>query len=202
MIDLYQQLSFLKATEALKTVTRQNKTLDGRFENSAEHSWQLALMAQILAPAFPEPIVLERVLTMLLVHDLGEIGAGDTSVFDDSGREEAQEREKSYMQELTALLPQEQAQALLFAWQEFADGQSPEARFARCLDALAPLMTHLWTAAEGDNPSQLTYSQVRSKKAFIQATSPELWYLVEDLLEASVVRGLYQDDRPKSDEIN
>lgn len=105
MIELNQQLSFLKATEALKAVTRQNKTLDGRYENSAEHSWQLALMAQVLAPAFPEPLSMERVLTMLLVHDLGEIDAGDTSVFDDSGREEAQEREKSYMQELTALLP-------------------------------------------------------------------------------------------------
>lgn len=89
---------------------------------------------------------------------------------------------------------------MLSVWQEFADGQSPEARFARCLDALAPLMTHLWTAAEGDNPSQLTYSQVRSKKAFIQDDSPELCYLVEDLLEASVFKGLYQDDRLKSDQ--
>lgn len=195
MIDLYQQLSFLKATEALKTVTRQNKTLDGRFENSAEHSWQLALMAQILAPAFPEPIVLERVLTMLLVHDLGEIGAGDTSVFDASARAQAQERELVSMQALTKQLPEQQGEDILSAWKEFADGQSPEARFARCIDALAPLMTHLWTAAEGDNPSHLTYSQVRDKKAFIQEASPALWSLVDDLLEASVIRGLYKDDR-------
>lgn len=195
MIDLYQQLSFLKATEALKTVTRQNKTLDGRFENSAEHSWQLALMAQILAPAFPEPIVLERVLTMLLVHDLGEIGAGDTSVFDVSARAQAQERELVSMQALTKQLPEQQGEDILSAWKEFADGQSPEARFARCIDALAPLMTHLWTAAEGDNPSHLTYSQVRDKKAFIQEASPALWSLVDDLLEASVIRGLYKDDR-------
>lgn len=200
MIERHQGLSFLKATEALKTVTRQNKTLDGRYENSAEHSWQLALMAQVLAPAFPEPLTMERVLTMLLVHDLGEIGAGDTSVFDAPGREQAQEREKAYMEELTGLLPQEQGRDMLAAWQEFADGQSPEARFARCVDALAPLMTHLWTATEGDNPSQLTYSQVRRKKAFIQDESPALWSLVEDLLEASVERGLYHDDRLKSDQ--
>lgn len=195
-------IHFLRETEALKTVTRQNKTLDGRFENSAEHSWQLALMALVLRDYFPKTVDMGRVLTMLLVHDLGEIGAGDVSVFDDRKRQTAHQQEQLYVQGLTTNLPDTLRENLFEAWQEFSDGQSAEARYARCIDALAPLMTHLWTAAEGDNPSQLTYSQVLTIKAFIQQESSEFWQLVLALLEDSVARGLYHDDRQKSDEFS
>ncbi|MFC3927818.1 HD domain-containing protein [Streptococcus caprae] len=193
MKHLTQQLAFFKELELLKTVTRQNQTMDGRYENSAEHSWQLAVMAMTLRDYFPEKINLEHVLSMLLLHDIGEIGVGDTSAFDEVGKQTSYERELKSVTATFGHLPQAQAQYYLGLWKEFEQGRSPEARFARCMDALAPLMNHLWIAAEGENSDELTKSQVLAKKSFIEKESPELWQLTQDLLDQSVAKGLYLD---------
>ncbi len=92
------------------------------------------------------------------------------------------------------LLPIHQAENLFNLWLEFERGTSPEARYARCLDALAPLMNHLWVAEDNDNPSQLSRTQVLSKKAFIEKESPELWQMTLELLDSSVKKGLYLAD--------
>ena len=78
MSNLNQAVDFIKEIEKLKTVTRFNRTLDGRFENSAEHSWQCAISAMVLKDFYPEKLNIEKVISMLLIHDLGEIYAGDT----------------------------------------------------------------------------------------------------------------------------
>ncbi|WFM79663.1 HD domain-containing protein [Streptococcus pluranimalium] len=91
--NLERQWEFFNELEKLKTVCRQNQTLDGRFENSAEHSWQLALMAMTLQEYFAESLDMTKVMTMLLVHDIGKIGAGDTSAFDEVGKTASYERE-------------------------------------------------------------------------------------------------------------
>lgn len=192
---LVQQISFIKQTEGLKTVQRQNQTLDGRFENSAEHSWQLALMALILKEHYPKPINLEKVMTMLLLHDLGEIGAGDTSAFDEKGKQTSYQKELEYIDSLFGTLPHDQAEFDLALWQEFEKGMSNEARYARCIDALAPLLNHSFIAKRNANPDDLTVSQVLSKKAFIKEESLSLWNLTQLLIEESVERGLYRDDR-------
>lgn len=191
MID-GQKLSLLQELEQAKTVVRQNKTLDGRFENIAEHSWQLTLMALLFAPDFSQKLNLERVLAMLTVHDLGEIGVGDTSVFDEVGKAGANDREYQALQSRLSELDQKSKAYLLELWEEFTYGQTPEALFCRALDALAPLVNHLWTAQEGENPSGLTRSQVLAKKAFIETDFPELWNTVLDVLDQSVAKGLYQ----------
>lgn len=191
MSPLYQQLAFFNQLEELKTVQRQNQTLDGRFENSAEHSWQLALMAVTLREHFPEPINLEKVMTMLLLHDVGEIGVGDTSAFDETGKATSYEKELLSVQETFGLLPLVQNTDYLDLWLEFEKGNSPEARYARCIDAFAPVMNHLLIAEENDNPDQLTRSQVLAKKAFIEQESSSLWVLIVDLIDQSVAKGLY-----------
>ncbi|MBM7643314.1 HD domain-containing protein [Streptococcus loxodontisalivarius] len=198
MSSLYQQVAFFNEMEKLKTITRQNKTLDGRFENSAEHSWQLALMAILLQEHFPKTINLELVLKMLLVHDMGEIGAGDTSVFDDAGKSTSYARELESVKKSLSYLDDSDSEQLLNLWIEFEKGTSDEARFARCVDAIAPLMNHLQIAEENDNPDDLTYNQVLSKKSFIAQESDSLWQLTLDLLDASLEKGLYRDDRVKS----
>ena len=86
MSDLDKTVDFIKEIEKLKSVTRFNRTLDGRFENSAEHSWQGAIASIVLQDYYPEKLNMEKVISMLLIHDLGEIYVGDTWVFDDKKR--------------------------------------------------------------------------------------------------------------------
>ena len=93
MSDLNQAVDFIKEIEKLKTVTRFNRTLDGRFENSAEHSWQCAIASMVLQDFYPEKLNIENVISMLLIHDLGEIYAGDTWVFDDKNKVHSHDRE-------------------------------------------------------------------------------------------------------------
>ncbi|WP_238385788.1 HD domain-containing protein [Streptococcus sp. S784/96/1] len=191
MTNLQDQWNFFNEVEKLKTITRQNQTLDNRFENSAEHSWQLALMAITLREYFSELVNMEKVMLMLLLHDVGEIGVGDTSVFDEIGKLDSYERELASVTHTFSFLPMEQKEYYLNVWQEFEKGNSVEARYARCVDAIAPLMNHLLIAEKGDNPDGLTKNQVLAKKAFIEAESPDLWQWVLDMIDQSVEKGLY-----------
>ena len=93
MSNLNNTVDFIKEIEKLKSVTRFNRTLDGRFENSAEHSWQCAIASIVLQDYYPEELNMEKVISMLLIHDLGEIYAGDTWVFDDKGKVHSHDRE-------------------------------------------------------------------------------------------------------------
>lgn len=191
MTDLQAQWQFFNELEKLKTVTRQNQTLDGRFENSAEHSWQLALMAVTLRQHFPEKVDLEKVMTMLLLHDVGEIGTGDTSAFDEVGKANSYERELISVSKTFAFLPRNQRDRYLDLWKEFERGNSTEARYARCIDVIAPVLNHLLIAKDDDNVDGLTREQVLAKKSFIEKESPELWLWVIEMVHQSVTRGLY-----------
>lgn len=195
MEDLHRQIDFILETEKLKTVKRQNMTLDnGRPENSAEHSWHLAVMALVLfETAGSYRLDRFRVIKMLLVHDLAEIYAGDTWLFDDEERENAAVKEKTALEKLLGLLPEVQADELMSLWGEFETGKSAEAQFARSLDALQPLLTHLRIAPDGFNPWHLKAETVLSKKRFIEKAAPALWPLVEQTVQKSIERGLYEE---------
>ena len=133
-------------------------------------------------------------MLMLLLHEIGEIGAGDSWAYDEAAKATSFERELASVKESLSLLPKEEAQTYLDLWIEFeAQANTAEARYARCLDALAPVMNHLFIAKEQENPANLTKSQVLAKKAFIQDESPDLWNLVVDLVDKSVEKGLYLD---------
>lgn len=191
MERLDKQVSFIGEIEKLKAVTRFNRTLDKRFENSAEHSWQVAIVATLLKEYYPSELNMEKVMTMLLCHDLGEIYAGDTWVFDEAGKATSQERELASIKTSFGKLPQDQSKALQALWQEFEQGNSAEARYARAIDAITPLINHLVVSENNYNPDNLTSERVLEKKAFIQQDSERLWQLVEDLVDASVEEGLY-----------
>ncbi|MDQ0221934.1 HD domain-containing protein [Streptococcus moroccensis] len=193
-----EYLSFFKEIESLKTVQRQNQTMDGRYENAAEHSWQLAIMAPLLQSFFQDDVNLETVMLMLLIHDIGEIGAGDTSVFDEEGKATSYQRELFSVQQTLGYLPDASRSNLLALWKEFETGTSPEARYARVIDAFAPLMNHYFIAQDNDNPDDLTKQQVLAKKAFIEQESPDIWQLVLELVAKSVDKGLYSDDDSES----
>lgn len=191
MEAIESKVDFVKEIEKLKTVTRFNRTLDGRFENSAEHSWQVALVANLFQDYFPEKLDIGKVTLMLLLHDLGEIYAGDTWVYDATGKAVSHDKEYLSLQKSLAILPIIQGEKFTKLWFEFEKGNSPEARYARIIDALVPLINHLVVSEEGYNPDKLTAERVLTKKAFIKEDSEILWQLAKELIEKSVEKGLY-----------
>ena len=191
MRNLKNSVDFIKEIEKLKAVTRFNRTLDGRFENSAEHSWQGAIAAMVLQDYYPEKLDMEKVIPMLLIHDLGEIYAGDTWVFDDERKVHSHDRELESIEKTMSLLPEEKYLNMKNLWLEFEKGQSAEARYARVIDVLVPLINHLKVSELNYNPDNISAEMVLDKKKFIKSESEELWKLTEDLIQESVERGLY-----------
>ena len=191
MSNLKNSVDFIKEIEKLKSVTRFNRTLDGRFENSAEHSWQGAIAAIVLQDYYPEKLKMEKVISMLLIHDLGEIYAGDTWVFDDEKKVHSHDRELESIEKTMSLLPEDKYLNMKNLWLEFEKGQSAEARYARVIDALVPLINHLEVSGLNYNPDNISADMVLDKKKFIKSESEELWKLTEDLIKESVERGLY-----------
>jgi len=191
MSNLKNSVDFIKEIEKLKSVTRFNRTLDGRFENSAEHSWQGAIAAIVLQDYYPEKLKMEKVISMLLIHDLGEIYAGDTWVFDDEKKAHSHDRELESIEKTMSVLPEEKYLNMKNLWLEFEKGQSAEARYARVIDALVPLINRLEVSELNYNPDNISADMVLDKKKFIKSESEELWKLTEDLIQESVERGLY-----------
>ena len=191
MSNLNDTVDFIKEIEKLKSVTRFNRTLDGRFENSAEHSWQGAIAAMVLQDYYPEKLNMEKVMSMLLIHDLGEIYAGDTWVFDDQKKLHSHDRELESIEKTMSILPEEKYLNMKNSWLEFEKGQSTEARYARVIDALVPLINHLAVSEVNYNPDQISSDMVLEKKKFIKSESEELWKLTEELVKKSVEKGLY-----------
>ena len=131
---LREQLVFLAEVDKLKTVLRQSPLAAAdRRENDAEHSWHLALMVSVLAEHSDEPIDVGRTVELVVLHDLVEIYAGDTPLYDDAGRESQQEREEAAADRLFGLLPADQAARFRGLWDEFESRGSPEARFAKAV---------------------------------------------------------------------
>lgn len=138
---LGRQIRFLEEADRLKIVRRQSVLLDGsRRENSAEHSWHVALAALVLQEHADEPVKIDRVVTLLLLHDLVEIDAGDTFLYDDAANRDKREREERAAERVFGLLPSEQREILRDAWREFEDQRTPEARFAAAVDRLLPVL--------------------------------------------------------------
>ena len=191
MSHLKNSVDFIKEIEKLKSVTRFNRTLDGRFENSAEHSWQGAISAMVLQDYYPEKLNMEKVISMLLIHDLGEIYAGDTWVFDNEKKVHSHDRELESIEKTMSLLPKVKYLNMKNLWLEFEKGQSAEARYARVIDALVPLINHLEVSELNYNPDNISADMVLEKKKFIKSESEELWKLTEKLIQESVEKGLY-----------
>ena len=138
---LRSQLGFIERLDQLKLVIRMNYLADGsRQENSAEHSWHVAMMAWVCADQADEPVDVGRAVRMLLLHDVVEIEAGDTYVYDVEARKDQEERERQAAAALYGMLPPEQAQECLVLWNEYEARQTPEARYAKAIDSLLPLL--------------------------------------------------------------
>jgi 5'-deoxynucleotidase YfbR-like HD superfamily hydrolase len=193
---LRDQLRFLKEIDRLKSVVRRTPLIDGsRCETDAEHSWELALMAIILSEYADPPVALDRVIQMVVVHDLVEIDAGDTFLYDDRGAADKSEREELAAERIFALLPYDQSAQLKALWEEFEAQESAEARFAKALDRLQPLLHNYWTGGGTWKDPAVTAQRVLERKSVIAAGSPFLWSYAEGLIREAVGRGFLRVSR-------
>lgn len=143
---LTSQLRFVLEVDKLKRVLRRSLLIDGaRRENSAEHSWHVTVLARVFAEYAPEGTDIDHVVNMLVVHDIVEIDAGDTFVYDRAAVRSQAERERAAADRIFALLPEDQASWARSLWDEFEERKTPEARFARAVDRLSPLLANWHT---------------------------------------------------------
>jgi len=187
---LSQQLQFIVEIDKLKTVLRQSYLTNGeRHENSAEHSWHLAVMAMLLGEHAEEGVDLCQVLRMLLVHDIVEIDAGDTYCYDEEADSGKADRERQAADRIFGLLPGDQADGLRELWDEYEAQITPEARFAMALDHLMPLLHNYHTEGKSWREHAITKDQVLAHNACIGDSSPRLWHFAEAMIEEGVARG-------------
>lgn len=187
---LSRQLDFIREIDRLKTVLRRTLILDrSRRENSAEHSWHIALMAVVLAEHSAEPVDVARVVQMLLVHDLVEIDAGDTFVYDTTASRDKDEREERAAERLFGLLPADQAAEVRSLWEEFEARATPEARFAAAIDRLSPVLHNCATEGHTWRENGVVHEQVLAVNRHIADGAPALWRHVERLLDEAVAKG-------------
>lgn len=188
---LEQQLRFLVEIDKLKAVIRQTfLTSVDRKENSAEHSWHLALLAVVLEEYADESIDLLRVIKMVLVHDLIEIGAGDTFVYDQAACLEQAKRESKASEELFDLLPADQRDELKDIWFEFNSSSNPESRFAQALDRLMPFLHNYFGGGRTWQANGVRSNQVLSRNEPIDRSSHKLWEAVREMISDATRKGL------------
>lgn len=189
---LEQQIAFIKEVDRLKQVQRKSFVSGTRrLETSAEHSWHVALMSWLLFEhAAPIGVSADRVIKMLLVHDIVEIDAGDTLLYAEAAAHEAQrKREREAAERLFGLLPEDQGSELRALWDEFEARESADAKFAAAIDRLQPLILNFMAEGAAWRRHGVVVKDVYEKNRHIAEGSPELWAAAVDLIETAVKRG-------------
>jgi putative hydrolase of HD superfamily len=188
---LEQQLAFCLEIDRVKSVLRQNFLADAsRQENDAEHMWHLAVMALVLAEHAASPVDVQRVLSMVLIHDLVEIDAGDTFIYDDAARVGQAAREEVAAERIFGLLPPDQESSFRALWDEFEEGLTADSRFARALDRLQPLTENVAAGGGGWAVHGITADRVRQRNSVIEAGSSSLWEAARRLIADAVATGI------------
>lgn len=187
---LREQLTFLVEVDQMKAVVRQSPLACAqRRENDAEHSWHLAMMVLILAEYSDEPIDVGHTVALVVAHDLVEVYAGDTPLYDSAAGADQRQRELAAAAELFSLLPDDQARRLRAWWDEFEERRTPEARFAKAMDRLEPFLLN-WMARGGTwRTAGVTADEVRARKAVIADASAVLGQAGGRLIDEAENRG-------------
>jgi putative hydrolase of HD superfamily len=189
--NLAKQVAFIKEIDKLKYIQRKTKLFNSdRHENDAEHSWHLAMMTIVLAEHSNKPIDLLKVLKMVLIHDIVEIDAGDTFIYDAAKSHTNTDEELIAAKRIFGLLPAGQAEEFIAVWKEFEDGLTDEAKFARSMDRFEPLLQN--TSNNGGTWAEFNvpYHKVYEKKKVIANGSTAIWSYAENLINESVEKGI------------
>lgn len=193
---LKKQFDFCLEIDKEKFIGRQTYLSDGsRKENDAEHAWHMAVMALILGEYANEKLDMLKVISMILMHDVVEIDAGDTYAYDETGKLDQRERELRAADRLYNLLPEDQAQKFRALWEEFEARDTPEAKFARTMDNIQPLMLNNATDGRAWAERGIRLSQILGRNARSAEGSEELWrYAYDNFISPSLEKGRIRKD--------
>lgn len=192
--DLLKQIEFIKEIDKIKYIQRRTKLFNGdRRENDAEHSWHLAMMAIVLSEHSNSKVDLLKVIKMVLIHDIVEIDAGDTFLFDTKKDHDDNEEERKCAERIFGMLPEQQGRELLEIWEEFEEGASDEAKFARALDNLEPVLQNASNNGGTWKEFDVKHDTVYDKKKVIQKGSDTLWDYTQRILSESVEKGILDE---------
>ena len=189
--QLLQQIAFIKEIDKIKYILRKTKLINSdRCENDAEHSWHLAMMTIVLANHADRPIDVLKVVKMVLIHDIVEIDAGDVFIYSTTQNHSNTENELRAAKRIFGLLPQQQADELIALWLEFEAGETNEAKFAKAMDRLEPLLQNSSNNGGTWREFDVDYQQVYDKKKAIGEGSASLWDYAQGVLDDCVAKGV------------
>ena len=187
---LKKPLDFILEIDKEKNILRQTHLSDhGRRENDAEHAWHMAIMAYLLKEYSNEPIDVAKVMIMCLIHDVVEIDAGDTYAYDAEGLKTQKAREEAAKERIYSLLPDDQKQDLQALFDEFEERKTPEAKFARALDNLQPLLLNNSNDGGDWREHQVTEAQVYGRQRRTAEGSEKLYEVTDQLIRENIAKG-------------
>lgn len=193
---LDKQFEFIKEIDKEKFIGRQTYLSDAdRKENDAEHAWHMAIMTILLSEYANEEIDVLKTVTMLLIHDLVEIDAGDTYAYDEEAKKSKPAREAEAADRIYGLLPEDQRKKLRALWEEFEANETPEAKFAHSMDNIQPIMLNHATDGKAWVEHDVKLSQVLKRNEITPLGSEELWeYARENFIRPSLDKGRLKKD--------
>ena len=193
---LSRQFEFILEADREKSILRRTLKSDGETrENDAEHAWHMALMCILLSEYSNEEIDVLRTISMVLIHDIVEIDAGDTYAYDAQGALTQRDREEKAADRLYGILPPDQGEKLRALWEEFEEGKTPEAKFARTLDRVQPLMLNSATGGTTWAQNGIKLSQVLNRNKSTADGSAVLWdYSYNNFIKPNVEKGRIIDE--------
>lgn len=196
--DLQRIFDFILELDKLKAIFRKTKPVGlERYENSAEHSWQVCLLAQLLAQHAEEPVDIVRVVEILLVHDIPEIDAGDQIVY--QGQSDTRfSSELQAAQRIFSLLPEPQASWCMARWQEYEARESKEAVFAYAIDRLMPLLQNVKNNGQSWRENKVPLEKVLSFNSAIGKACPSVWEYVQELIAQATEAGVFEHEREQA----
>ena len=187
---LEQQFAFIREIDKEKFIGRQTYLTDGeRKENDAEHAWHMAIMTVLLAEYSNEPIDVLKTVTMLLIHDLVEIDAGDTYAYDEEAKKTQRERELKGAERIFGMLPPDQGEKLRALWDEFEAGETKEAKFAITLDKTQPIMLNDATDGRAWMEHGVKKEQIMARNKKTPDGSVKIWDYFEKIINKNVEKG-------------
>lgn len=188
---LSKQFEFCLEADKEKFIGRQTYLSDGiRKENDAEHAWHMAIMTLILGEYANEKIDLLKTISMILIHDIVEIDAGDTYAYDEEKKKSQKSRELAAADRIFAMLPEDQQQKFRQLWDEFEAAETPEAKFARAMDNVQPIMLNNATGGKSWEKRNIRLSQILKRNQITPEGSQKLWdYMRENFINPNVENG-------------
>lgn len=190
MTRLEKQIQFIVEVDKVKNIFRQTYLVDGeRKENDAEHSWHLALSAILLKEYVSEEIDLFKVITMVLIHDIVEIDAGDTYAYDSVGAKDKREREEKAADRIFNILPTEQGQYFRELWEEFESYETEDAKYAHLLDNFQPMLLNDASKGKSWSEHQVKKEQIYKRNERIADTSETIWEEMQRIVEKNIQLG-------------